>query len=328
MRRHLPAALAGALVLAVSGAPTTRAQDASVEQQVVDAMGKAFGVHPGFRANHAKGVVAEGHFVGAPEAARLSTSPLFSGQTMPVTVRFSDSTGVPMIPDGSPDANPHGMAIKFHLPDGGESDMVINSLKFFPIATGEEFRDLLLAIAASPPNAAHPTPVEQFMAAHPAAPKAFATIATPDSFADEHYYGIDAFIFIDKDGKRQPVRYMAVPDKLVHLSVEDAAKKPPDFLIRELPSRLANGPVIFHLKAQLANPGDQTNDATKPWPDDRNLVELGTITIERAVADSDTAQKALLFLPGNVTSGIEPSDDPLIGVRNGAYAISFANRQQ
>jgi catalase len=45
------------------------------------------------------------------------------------------------------------------------------------------------------------------------------------------------------------------------------------------------------------------------------------------VPDSDAAQKALLFLPGNVTDGIEPSDDPLINIRNGAYAISFSRRQ-
>ena len=45
-----------------------------------------------------------------------------------------------------------------------------------------------------------------------------------------------------------------------------------------------------------------------------------------AMADSDEAQKSLLFLPGLVTDGIEPSDDPLIGVRDGAYAESFSRR--
>src|SRR5208283_367150 len=99
MHSQLPFALAGALVLALSAAPAARAEDVPVEQQIVDAMNKAFGVHPGFRANHAKGVVVEGHFVGNPDAARLSSSPLFSGQTIPVTLRFSDSTGVPNIPD-------------------------------------------------------------------------------------------------------------------------------------------------------------------------------------------------------------------------------------
>ena len=107
------------------------------------------------------------------------------------------------MPDGADVANPHGMAIKFHLPDGSDTDMVINSLKFFPVATGEEFRDLLLALAASPPDAAKPTKFEQFVASHPSVPAAFGTIATPDSFADEEYYGIDAFVFVNKAGARQ-----------------------------------------------------------------------------------------------------------------------------
>src|ERR1700731_2710979 len=83
----------------------------------------------------------------APQAARLSKAVLFAGSTIPVTIRFSDATGVPNIADGSDLANPHGMAIKFHLPDGSETDMGINSLKFFPVADGEGFRDLFLAVA-------------------------------------------------------------------------------------------------------------------------------------------------------------------------------------
>ncbi len=53
---------------------------------------------------------------------------------------------------------------------------------------------------------------------------------------------------------------------------------------------------------------------------------LGTFTIERVVADSATAEKTLLFLPGQVAEGIEPSGDPLISARDSAYAVSFARR--
>ena len=64
-----------------------------------------------------------------------------------------------------------------------------------------EFRDLLLALAASPPDAAKPTKFEQFVASHPSVPAAFGTIATPDSFADEEYYGINSFIFVNNAGE-------------------------------------------------------------------------------------------------------------------------------
>jgi len=39
-------------------------------------------------------------------------------------------------------------------------------------------------------------------------------------------------------------------------------------------------------------------------------------------------EKKLLFLPGELTDGIEESNDPLIDVRNGAYALSFSRRNQ
>lgn len=326
MKALVPLALSSVLIAA---APTlARADDAPVAEQIVNAMNKVFGVHAGFRANHAKGIVAEGHFKGSPEAAALSKASLFAGAGIPVTIRFSDATGLPTIPDGAPPANPHGMALKFHLPDGSDTDMVTNSLKFFPVASGADFRDLLLAVAASPPDAPKPTKVEQFMASHPAAPAAFATVATPDSFADEEYYGVNAFILINAAGARQAVRYQLVPEKLVHLDAADAAKRPPNFLMEELPERLKRGPVTFHLKAQLAAPGDPTNDATKAWPADRKLVDLGVVTVEKIAPDSATAERALLFLPGQVTDGIEASDDPLIDVRNAAYAVSFSRRSQ
>jgi len=325
IRNKLAVAVAALIAAATSG--FAGADDASVPTQIVDTMNKIYGPHPGFRANHAKGVVAEGNFKAAPGAAALSRAVLFDGSTIPVTVRFSDSGGLPDVPDGSKNANPHGLSIKFHLPGGGETNMVINSLKFFPVANGEDFRDLLMAIADSPADAPKPTKLDQFIASHPSVPKALGTVSTPDSFADEVYYGIDAFIFVNKAGDRQAVRYIMQPVKVVHLPPAVAEKKAPDFLVDDLPKRLAKKPIVFHLKAQLAAPGDNTKDPSQPWPDSRKVVDLGTLTIDKAVPDSLAAQKKLLFLPGELTDGIELSDDPLVGTRDGAYAVSFGRRQ-
>jgi catalase len=220
------------------------------------------------------------------------------------------------------------MAIKFKLPDGSESDIVVNSLKFFPVATPEDFRDLQLAAAASPPGSPKPTRIEAFIASHPSVPKAVATLGTPASFADEQYNGVDAFVFTNQAGQKQAFRYIIAPEHVVHLSAADIAKKSPDYLVDELPERLKKGPVTFHVKAQLAAPSDPTKDPTQAWPDDRKVVDLGALTIDKAVADSAEAQKKLLFLPGNVTEGIDPSDDPLIAARDNAYAVSFGRRSQ
>src|ERR1700719_5318347 len=117
MERHmLKHKLAAALAVVALASPAVAwAEDEPLPVQIVDAMNKAFGTHPGFRANHAKGVVVEGSFKASPQAAGLSKASLFAGTTIPVTVRFSDPTGIPNLPDRDALANPHGMAIKYHL---------------------------------------------------------------------------------------------------------------------------------------------------------------------------------------------------------------------
>jgi catalase len=315
----LPLFLASAAAVADSAPP--------VPTQIVDLANKVDGVHPGYRAFHAKGVVVEGTFKASAEAARLSRATLFDGKSLPVIARFSDGSGMPTVPDGSP-AMPRGIAIRYHLPGGGDTDMVTNSFKFFPVGTGEDFRDLLQAIVASPPDAPKPTKLEQFFGSHPNAPKAIGSLPIPDSFADEEYHGIDAFIFVNKVGHRQAVRYVIAPEKLVHITPEEAAKLPPNYLFDDLAKRLAQKPLVFHLKAQLAEPGDQTRDASQPWPDDRKLVDLGVLTLTKLVPDSAEAERKLLFLPTNLTPGIELSDDPLPSVRAAAYGVSFGRRSR
>jgi catalase len=304
-----------------------RADNAPVPTQIVDLANKVDGVHPGFRAFHAKGVVVEGSFKASAEAAQLSSAQLFSGKSIPVTARFSDGSGMPTVPDGSP-AMPRGIAIRYQLPGGAYTDMVTNSFKFFPVGTGEDFRDLLQAIVASPPDAPKPTKLDQFFGSHPNAPKAIGSLPIPDSFADEEYHGIDAFIFVSKSGQRRAVRYLIVPEKLVHITPEEAAKQPPNYLFDELTKRIAQKPLVFHLKAQLAEPGDQTKDASQPWPDERKVVDLGVLTVTKVVPNSSEAEKKLLFLPTNLTAGIELSDDPLPSVRTAAYGVSFGRRNQ
>jgi len=303
------------------------ADPASLPTQIVDLANKVDGVHPGFRAFHAKGVVVEGTFKASHEAAQLSRATLFNGNTIRVTARFSDGAGVPTVPDGSP-AMPRGIAIKYHLAGGADTDMVTNSFKFFPVGTGEDFRDLLQAIVASPSTAPHPTKLEQFFGSHPHAPKAIGSLPTPDSFADEEYHGMNAFIFVNRNGQRQAVRYVVAPEKVVHIAPEEATKQPPNYLFDDLAKRIAKKPIVYHLKAVLADRSDQTSDASQAWPDDRKIVDLGVLTLTKVVPNSREVEKKLLFLPTNLTPGIELSDDPLLSLRTAAYGVSFARRSQ
>src|SRR5258708_2060365 len=179
--RRMAKSLVCASLLLVSAAAT--ADNAPDPTQIVDLANKVDGVHPGFRAFHAKGVVVEGSFKASLEAARLSRATLFNGSSIPVTARFSDGSGMPTVPDGSP-AMPRGIAIKYHLPGGTDTDMVTNSFKFFPAGTGEDFRDLLQAIVASPPDAPKPTKLAQFFATHPTSPKALRPLSITTGLSD------------------------------------------------------------------------------------------------------------------------------------------------
>ena len=138
----------------------------------------------------------------------------------------------------------------------------------------------------------------------------------------------DTFIFVSKSGQRQAVRYLVVPQKVVHITPEEAAKQPPNNLFDELTQRIAHELIVFHLKAQLAAPGDQTKTASQPWPDEREVVDLGVLTLPNVLANSSEAEKKLLFLPTNLTAGIELSDDPLPSVRSAAYGVSFGRRSR
>jgi catalase len=54
-------------------------------------------------------------------------------------------------------------------------------------------------------------------------------------------------------------------------------------------------------------------------------VELGEIAVTKAL-DSRKVENELLYMPTNLMSGIDASDDPLINSRTEAYAESFGRR--
>ncbi len=320
----------GFCILTLAAASGTRAADPPLPFQIVDQFNADYGQHSGFRANHAKGLVAYGTFTPAPEAKSLSKAVHLQSGDVPITVRFSNAGGLPDAPDIHPSMRTRGMAIKFQLPGGGITDVLGISANGFPVSNGEDFLALLKAISATKPDSPHPNPIESFAMSHPAAAKAFQTPQPiPVSYATLPYFSVTAFQFTNADGVSKFGRYRMVPEAGEHYISDAAAKlKPPNFLADEMAERLKSGPVKFKLVVQVADPADVTNDSTVVWPDSRPLVELGEITITRLDPDSLAAQKKLLFLPTNLTPGIAPSGDPLILLRTAAYGVSFGRRSK
>jgi catalase len=317
----------GAIMLMSGGLVVGRSAAQEVDPaELVKDIHAIFGEHHA-RAVHAKGVTLEASFEPTEEARGLSKASLFQSKVQ-ATVRLSDTTGLPEIPDADPNATPHGLAIKFTLADGSESDLVMHSFNGFPAANAADFDTFLKAVAASGPGVAKPTPIEKYLAAHPnALPFVTKQKPPPESFATTAYFGVNAFAFTDGSGKKTVVRYRFVPGAgEKYLDAAAAASKGPNYLMDEIAARVAKAPVMFDWFAQIAQAGDKLDDPSTPWPEDRQLVKLGTLTIIGMAADQEGLSRSLLFLPGNVPDGIEPAD-PMIEVRSNAYPISFGERQ-
>lgn len=294
--------------------------------QLVKDFHGAFGDHHA-RAVHAKGVILEGRFEPSHEAKAVSKAEVFTGERH-VTVRFSDFTGLPDIPDTSGDANPRGLAIKFDLHGEATYDIVAHSFNGFPVATAGEFSTLLQALPLSGPDAAKPTALDRFFADHPQALAFFTTQKPPpESFATTAYFGVNAFTFTDADGRTLTLRYRFVPGAGEHYLDPDALKsRSASYLVNEIGARVKTHPVVFTWQAQIAEPADRADDPSTAWPETRRLITLGVITIDRAVENTPERDRALLFMPGDVPSGISIAD-PMLAVRNAAYPVSFGERQ-
>jgi catalase len=302
----------------------------ALSQDLIKAFDTLFGLHPGFRPAHARGAMLTGTFTPAPGASSFTSAPHLTRDSVPVTVRFSSSTGIPLIPDTDPNANPRGLAIRFNLAEHVHTDIISHSTDGFPTRTGAEFLEFLHAVATTDPSKPSPTPVEQFLGAHP---ETLAFVQTPkpspSSFARETYYGVTALKFTNKESVSHFGRYRIIPEAgNDHLDDATTKTKEPNFLFDELTERIAKGPISFDILLQVANDGDIVDDATKHWPGDRPLVNLGKMVLTAPVTDNAHQQKKIIFDPIPRVEGIEASDDPLLELRAAVYLISGRRRRQ
>lgn len=288
-----------------------------------------FGAHPGFRPAHAKGIMLQGTFTPSAEAAGLSKAPHFNRPSTPASVRFSNSTGIPVIPDNDPNADPRGMAVRFHLAERVHTDIVAHSTNGFPVRTGQEFLELLTAISTSDLSKLSGSPLEKFLGAHAAALRFVQTPKPPpSSFARESFYGLVAMRFLNQSGAARYGRYRILPEAgEEHLDAAAVAAKSPNYLFDEMEHRIANEPVKFRVVVQLAEDADTVDDVTVQWPDTRKMIEVGKLSLTEPVLDQLHEQKQIIFDPIPRVDGIEPSDDPLLELRAAVYLLSGRRRR-
>ncbi len=287
------------------------------------------GLHAGFRPVHAKGLMCSGTFTPSAEAIKLTRAPHITKLSTPVILRFSNFGGVPNIPDNDANASPRGIAIRFYLAEHIHTDIIGHSHNGFPTRTGEEFLELLKALAASGPDTPKPTPLDLFFSKYPKAMQFFQTPnPIPTSFAKESFFGVTAFKFTNQQGISRYGRFQIRPlDGNEYLKDSEAEKKSANFLFDEIPQRLAKGPIKLSVLVQIAGGEDNISDSSVAWPDTREVINLGTVTLTERVDETAPDMRKIIFDPIPRVDGIDPSDDPLIAIRSALYLLSGRRRR-
>ena len=188
---------------------------------------------------------------------------------------------------------------------------------------------MLRAIVATNPAQSEASPLADHLRTHPTA-RAFMERPkpVPSSYARETYFGLTAVRFRNQEGNSRYGRYRFVPE--AGNDFLDAGAVPglsPHYLAEELTARVAQEPVRFRLVAQLANDGDEVNDTSVQWPEDRELRDLGQLAFTALVPNEAHEQQQLIFDPIPRLPGIEPSDDPLYELRAATYLLSGRRRR-
>jgi catalase len=297
--------------------------------QLIDGMNATYGVHPGYRAAHAKGVVCSAAFTATGAGKVLSRATHLQGEPVRSHVRFSNGSGDPTVPDGARDGR--GMAVKLYLADGTTTDVVAVTLPAFFTRTPEDLVAFNEARRADPATGQlDVAKVGAFLEAHPEALGAVGAamvMPLPASYAQLTYNALHAFRFVDADGASRHGRYHLVPGAGDAAITEgDAAARGPDYLRDELADRFATGPVVFHVDVTLAVDDDPIDDPTAMWPEGRERLRIGRLEVAGLAFDRERDGDVLVFDPTRITDGIELTGDRILLARRAAYSESVRRR--
>ena len=297
---------------------------------IINTLEKVNGSHPGFRRNHAKGVCVSGYFESNGRGVGLSKAAVFRSGRVPVIGRFALAGGQPHAADAPQTVR--SMALLFKLPDGEEWRTGMNNIPVFPVKTAQAFHDQLLASALDPATGKpDPDIMKAFIARNPETAKAMSLIGdrpVSSGFDNSTYNSLNAFRFINASGAVASVRWSMVPVQAFEpISTTDPGKAGKNYLFDALIAAIHSHPLQWRLVVTVGQSGDPTDDATRPWPPDRQQIDVGTLTIDRVESEDTSPTRDINFDPLILPDGIAGSDDPLLSARSAAYSQSFTRRE-
>lgn len=297
--------------------------------RLADGFERVDGIHSGFRRNHAKGVAVSGFFESNGQGTRLSKAVVFRTGRVPVIGRFSLSGGNPNVADG-PDTV-RGLGLLFRLPDGEQWRTAMINLPVFPVNTPQAFFERLIASGPDPrTHKPDPAKMKAFLAAHPETVQALKIIQShpaSSGFENSTYSSLNAFRFVDASGRSIPVRWSMLPVQPFGAADTLAANRGNrSYLFDALIGSIHQRPLQWHLIVTVGQPGDVTDDATKPWPEEREKLDVGTLTLDSVESEDTSPARDINFDPLILPAGMAPSDDPLLSARSAVYSQSYTRR--
>ena len=290
----------------------------------MDGFRRVYGLHPGFRRNHAKGVVVTGQFDSNGNGQELSRAAVFRPGQSSVIGRFSLSGGHPMMTDTP--AAARGLGLAFAFPDGTQWRTAMLNLPVFLDNSAQGFYDRLLASKPDPATGKpDPAAMAAFLAAHPetAAAMAVNKLQPPTpGFADSTFWSLNTFFFVDHADRRAPVRWSFVPQQASLPPRAGTTNSLFDALVRQM----HRGPLRWRMMLTVGQPEDPVHDATLPWPDDRRTIDVGMLTLTGVETEEAGNARDINFDPRVLPDGIEASEDPLLSARSAIYTASYRAR--
>ncbi len=296
--------------------------------RLADTLELVGGKHPGYRRNHAKGVGILGYFESNGNGERLSTATIFRPGRANLVGRFSLSGGNPYAAD-SEDAV-RGFAMQLTTNDGEVWRSAMINLPVFPVSNPIAFRDRLLATRPDPKTGKpDPSLMDAFTKRYPEtidAGKIIAKRKISNRFANTTFNGLNCFYFINSSGLRMPVRWRLEPEQAFESADKALPTQDQNALFDGLSVDIRHMPLRWHLIVTIGTSEDQLNNATIPWDDLHERVDVGTLTINTIQDAEDSQAEKINFDPLVLPPGIEPSEDPLLSARSAVYSQSFTRR--
>lgn len=291
------------------------------------------------RVVHARGAAAHGVFQVYEPMAEITSAAFLQDPAVetPVFVRFSTVAGSRGSSDLARDVR--GFAVKFYTSEGN-FDLVGNNMPVFFIQDAMKFPDFVHAVKPEPHNeipqaaSAHDN-FWDFVSLSPESTHMLMWVmsdrAIPRSYRMMEGFGVHSFRFVNEEGIARFVKFHWKPLLGVHSVVWDEAQRlsgvDPDFHRRDLWEAIEDGDFPeWELGVQIIEEKDEFKfdfdilDPTKLIPEELVPVQrIGKLTLNRNPDNFFAETEQVAFHLGNIVTGIDFTNDPLLQGRLFSY---------